>query len=137
MKKSIFTILLAFLMLFNVYGQDTIRLDSNNNGILNVNSQVDVSIDDQRDVKYIDVFTKVINENLLTNTLLKETLVETNNQLVEILQIRKKERSMSAIDYLIQKTNLDEQEINNILSDYYKANRNSYILLMLFLCLLS
>ena len=133
MKKLIFTTLLTFFMLFGLHSQNVTQRDSVNNFITTKvevafkNPQLDVSISDQRDKEYIDIFAQVLNDNLSTNTLLEGTLTKTNSQLAEILQIRKEEGSMSAMDYLIQKTNLKEQEIQNMINRHQHAIKISYI----------
>ena len=136
MKKSIFTIILAFLMLFNLNSQgDTTKIDSVDNSLtVEVkfeNPQLDVSINDQRDENYIDIFTQVLNNNLLSNNKLDGTLTQLDNHLANYMKTQQERRYESSMDYLIRKTSMKKQNIQNAINQYHKITMFTYFILTL------
>ena len=133
MKKSILTILLAIVMLFNLNSNDTTQVDSTNNAmtveVKFENPQLDVLINDQRDKDWIDIFTESLNKNLLTNNQLNGTIVVLNDHLDNYMEIEQERKYESGMDYLIQKTGMNEQYIQKALNKYHNVTVFTYLIL--------
>lgn len=133
MKKSILTILLAFSTLFSPHGQNITQNDSINNAVTVEikfqNPKLNVLVDDQRDEEYINVFTQILNNHLSTNSDLNGTFTKTNEYLDNYMEIQRERKNESAMDYLKQKLNTNEQVIQNILRKYHKTTLLTYFIL--------